>query len=218
MFSCKYIYIFIIIFYYATSGVISEASVPKYKELGNCADYEYKALELANRLIDKLKSNTRFTIEDERNFFGGTANPYSYTSAFYQKFGYVRYVASNNNMKDIILKPLPKYSFFGETLRLYKNFFFNEGTIPVLSLGKTYYTNTENKLQSFDDEYIYVYIQSKPNNSNIVRLCYSKKHGFFIEDIYINGRNIFMYLNLTQNEDDTNLNPQFMDMMHEYIK
>ena len=73
-------------------------------------------------------------------------------------------------------------------------------------------------MQSFDDEYIYVYIQPKPNNSNIVRLCYSKKHGFFIEDIYINGRNIFMYLNLTQNEDDTNLNPQFMDMMHEYIK
>lgn len=205
-------------FYYVVSGVISEASVSKYKELGNCTDYEYKALELANKLIDKLKSNTRFTVEDERNFFGGTGNPYSYTSAFYQKYGYVRYETSNNNMKDIILKPLPKYSFFGETLRLYKNLFFEKGTIPILLIGKSYYTNSENKLQGFNDEYLYMYIQAKPCNSNIVRLCYSKKHGFFIEDIHINGKNIFLYLNLTQSEDDAHLNPQFMDMMHEYIK
>ena len=217
MHSRKYICIFIIIFYYTASGVISEASVSKYKELENCADYEYKALELANKLIDKLKSNTRFTITDERNFFGGTSNPYSYTSIFYQKFGYIRYVTSNNNMEDIILKPLPKYSFFGEILRLYRNLFFKEA-IPLLSIGKSYYSNTENKLQSFNDEYIYVYIQPKPSNSDIVRLCYSKKHGFFIEDIYINGKNIFLYLNLTQSDDDTHVNSQFMDMMHEYIK
>ena len=216
--SRKYIYIFIIIFYCVISGVFSEASVSKYKELGNCADYEHKALELANKLIDKLKSNTRFTVEDERSFFGGTGNPYSYTSVFYQKYGYLRYETSNNNMKDIILKPLPKYSFFGETLRLYKNLFFEKGTIPVISLGKSYYTNFENKLQNFNDEYLYVYIQPKPDNSNIVRLCYSRKHGFFIEDICINGKNIFLYLDLTQGNDDTHLNPQFMDMMHEYIK
>lgn len=217
MFSRKYIYMSIIMFCYAISGVISEASVSKYKELGNCADYEYKALELANKLIDKLKSNTRFTITDERNFFGGTSNPYSYTSSFYQKFGYIRYVTSNNNMEDIILKPLPKYSFFGETLRLYRNLFFKEEAIPLLSIGKSYYSNTENKLQCFNDEYIYVYIQPKPSNSDIIRLCYSKKHGFFVEDIYINGKNIFLYLGLTQN-DDIHVNLQFMDMMHEYIK
>ena len=218
MHSRKYIYIFIIMFYCVISGVFSEASVSKYKELGNCVDYEHKALELANKLIDKLKSNTRFTVEDERNFFGGTDNPYSYTSVFYQKYGYLRYETSNNNMKDIILKPLPKYSFFGETLRLYKNLFFEKGTIPILLIGKSYCANAENKLQGFNDEYLYMYIQPKPYNSNIVRLCYSKKHGFFVEDIHINGKNIFLYLNLTQSEDDAHLNSQFMDMMHEYIK
>lgn len=214
----KHICIFIIILCCTFESTISEVRVSQHKEIGNCVEYEHKALELASRLIDKLKSNTRFTIEDERKFFGGTANPYSFTSAFYQKFGYVRYTTSNYNMRDIILKPLPKYSFFGETLRLYKNLFFNEGIIPVLSVGKSYYTNTDNKLQCFDNEYIYVYIQPKPDNSHIVRLSYSKKHGFFIEDICINGKNIFLYLNLMQKNDDIHLNSQFLDMMHEYIK
>lgn len=218
MFSYKYSCIFIIILYSVFKGVISEASISQYKEFDSCTDYEYRALELASMLIDKLKSNTRFTIEDERKFFGGTANPYSFTSAFYQRFGYVRYLTSNNNMMDIILKPLPKYSFFGETLRLYKNLFFKEGIIPVLSVGKSYYTNTENKLQCFNSEYIYVYIQPNTNNSHIVRLCYSKKHGFFIEDISINGKNIFSYLNLMQKDGSIHLNSQFLDIMHEYIK
>ena len=60
MHSRKYIYIFIIMFYCVISGVFSEASVSKYKELGNCVDYEHKALELANKLIDKLKSGLAY--------------------------------------------------------------------------------------------------------------------------------------------------------------
>ena len=212
----KYIHLLIVCCIFGYS--ISEANVSQYSEIDNYVDYEHKALELAKDLIGKLKSNTRFTIEDERKFFGGTSNPYSFTSYFYRKFGYVRYETSNYIMREIILKPLPKYSFFGETLRLYRNLFFKEEVLPVLSVGKSYCTDSDNELRRFGSEYIYVYIQPEPDNSHIIRLCYSKKHGFFIEDVDINGKNIFLYLNLMQRKDDIHLNSQFLDMMHEYIK
>lgn len=62
-----------------------------------------------------------------------------------------------------------------------------------------------------------MYIFSRSQAIRILLDYVIQKTWIFIEDIYINGKNIFLYLGLTQN-DDIHVNLQFMDMMHEYIK
>lgn len=58
------------------------ADTPELKAAENRTDFKFKALELSNELIDTLKSDTKFTIDDERKFFGGVSNTYSFTSIF----------------------------------------------------------------------------------------------------------------------------------------
>ena len=213
----KYAHIFFAILYVLVGNEPCIADTPELKAAENRTDFKFKALELSNELIDKLKSDTKFTIDDERKFFGGVSNIYSFTSIFYQKFAYIRYEATDNCMKAVMLKPLPKSSFIGQTLRLYRNLFFEEGNSPMLTVGDSYYANSQNNLTPLFPEYIYVYIQPKPNDSHLIRLCHSIRHGFFGK--HTNKRkNILTYLNITSKHDKSRLSDQFLELMHNSVK
>ncbi len=137
--------------------------------------------------------------------------------SFYQKFAHIRYEATDNRMKAVMLKPLPKSSFIGQTLRLYRNLFFEEGNSPMLTVGDSYYANSQNNLTPLFPEYIYVYIQPKPNDSHLIRLCHSIRHGFFGK--HTNKRkNILTYLNITSKHDKSRLSDQFLELMHNRVK
>ena len=65
----KYAHIFFAILYVLVGNEPCIADTPELKAAENRTDFKFKALELSNELIDKLKSDTKFTIDDERKFF-----------------------------------------------------------------------------------------------------------------------------------------------------
>ncbi len=75
-------------------------------------------IRLARELLEKLKADTPFTLEEERHFFGGPTD-LNEPNLIYLQLGYV-------SPQKKLLKPLPKYSYFGELLRMNRDLFLNE--------------------------------------------------------------------------------------------
>lgn len=75
------------------------------------------AIKLFSEMIAKLESNSKFTIEDDVKFFGEIPN-FNPTTQFYISKGYIS--LSEELSKDSIQfkRKLPKYSFYGELLRI----------------------------------------------------------------------------------------------------
>ena len=75
------------------------------------------AIKLFSEMIAKLESNSKFTIEDDVKFFGEIPN-FNPTTQFYISKGYIS--PSEELSKDSIQfkRKLPKYSFYGELLRI----------------------------------------------------------------------------------------------------
>lgn len=146
---------------------------------------EEDALKLFWELILKLKENTPFTLQDDEYFFGKLPN-YNPTALFYEKFGYIDFSKSMQLGEAVILKPLPKLSFYGELLRMYRNEITYD--IPPVfihsSMGKIIDSNGR---ISVDDCFITVFAISK---NRIIHMDYDVFHKNLISPMYLNSKPI----------------------------
>ena len=188
-------------------------SIPKLNQS------ETKALHLAIELIEKLSANTPFSREDGQKFFGDTENFYGYTLSFYYKNNYVDIKAQNKNgpVKVIIKKDLPSLSFFGEILRIYRNIFIEEGSKPIFSVENKYYISNDDTITYFNGDMITISIRPNLNTPTQISLLYSIRHGFFLEDIAVNGVPLFVYLKLANADSPSKISEGFLNLMKTHI-
>ena len=146
--------------------------------------------ELLSELIQKLSDNTPFTLDDEKYFFGNfdTLNMPLYI------YNQLDYVAGDGKL----LKELPKYSFYGELLRINRNLFSNEG-FNLSYLASKRYAYHKNK-RSFEDVNHWItvmagYTEKKMNpidyeDEKIISMTYNGISKSLIAPIRINGKSI----------------------------
>lgn len=180
---------------------------------------ESKALNLAIELIEKLAANTPFSREDGQKFFGDIGNFYGHTLSFYYKNGFVDIKAENKNgpAKVIVKKDLPSLSFFGEILRIYRNIFIKEASKPIFSVENRYYINSNNTITYFNEDIVSILIRPDVNKSTQISLLYSVRHGYFLENIFVNEIPLFVYLKLANADRPSKISEGFLNLMKAYI-
>lgn len=180
---------------------------------------ETKALNLAIELIEKLSANTTFSRKDGEKFFGDIENFYGHTVSFYYENNYVDIKTENKDgpAKVILKKDLPSLSFFGEILRIYRNIFIEEGSNPIFSVEKEYYVSSGKTIEYFNRDMVVISIRPNVNAPTQISLLYSIRHGFFLEDITINGIPLFVYLKLAGANNPNKISPEFLDLMKTHI-
>ena len=179
---------------------------------------ETKALNLAIELLEKLSENTPFSRVDGQKFFGDIENFYGYTLSFYKKNNFVSIKSEKSKSVEIIpIKKLPSLSFFGETLRMYRNIFISESSSAIFSVERQYYLNREKKITCFDKDIVVISIKPDVNTPIRISLIYSIPHGFFLEDVYINGVPLFVYTKLAPTENPMQVSSEFLDLMKKHL-
>lgn len=178
------------------------------------SESEKKALNLAAELFVKLAANTPFSRADGQKFFGDIKNFYGYTMSFYKKNNFVSVKSDKGKSVEVIpIKELPSLSFFGETLRMYRNIFIGTSFTPLFSVERQFYLNKEKVITYVDEDTVTVAIKPSINSATRISLLYSIRHGFFLEDIDVNGIPLFVYLKLASPETPTRISAKFLDLM-----
>ena len=178
------------------------------------SENEKKALNLAAELFAKLAADTPFSRTDGQKFFGDIKNFYGYTMSFYKKNNFVSVKSDKGKSVEVIpIKELPSLSFFGETLRMYRNIFIGTSFTPVFSVERQFYLNKEKVITYFDEDTVTVAIKPSINSATRISLLYSIRHGFFLEDIDVNGVPLFVYLKLANPETPTRISAKFLELM-----
>lgn len=182
------------------------------------SESEKKALNLAAELFAKLAADTPFSRTDGQKFFGDIKNFYGYTMSFYKKNNFVSIKSDKGKSVEVIpIKELPLLSFFGETLRMYRNVFIKTNSTPVFSVERQFYLNKKKAITYFDKDIVSVAIKPSINSSTRISLLYSIRHGFFLEDIDVNGIPLFVYLKLASPETPTRVSAEFLEVMKKYL-
>lgn len=182
------------------------------------SESEKKALNLAAELFAKLAADTPFSRTDGQKFFGDIKNFYGYTMSFYKKNNFVSIKSDKGKSVEVIpIKELPLLSFFGETLRMYRNVFIKTNSTPVFSVERQFYLNKKKAITFFDKYTVVVAIKPSINSSTRISLLYSIRHGFFLEDIDVNGIPLFVYLKLASPETPTRVSAEFLEVMKKYL-
>lgn len=210
----KILYIFVSFLCFFCWGYSSE----KVTGTSSLNESEVKALNLATELFVKLAANTPFSRADGQKFFGDIKNFYGYTMSFYKKNNFVSIKNDKGKSIEVItIKELPLLSFFGETLRMHRNIFIEANSTPVFSVERQFYLNKEKVITYFDKDTVAVAIKPSINSATRISLLYSIHHGFFLEDIDVNGIPLFVYLKLANPESPTRISAEFLDLMKKHL-
>lgn len=210
----KILYIFVSFLCFFCWGYSSE------KVIGTSSlnESEVKALNLATELFTKLSADTPFSRADGQKFFGDIKNFYGYTVSFYKRNNLVSIKCDKDKPVELIpIKELPSLSFFGETLRMYRNIFIGTSFTPLFSVERQFYLNKEKVITYFDEDTVTVAIKPSINSATRISLLYSIRHGFFLEDIDVNGIPLFVYLKLASPETPTRISAEFLDLMKKHL-
>lgn len=210
----KILYVFVCFLWVSYLGYSSE----KVTGTSSLNESETKALNLATELFTKLSEDTPFSRADGQKFFGDIKNFYGYTMSFYKKNNFISVKSDKGKSVEVIpIKELPSLSFFGETLRMYRNIFIGTSFTPVFSVERQFYLNKEKVITYFDEDTVTVAIKPSINSATRISLLYSIRHGFFLEDIDVNGIPLFVYLKLATPETPTRISAEFLDLMKKHL-
>ena len=186
----------------------------------NFEEMRMEGMSLAMELIQKLEENTPFTIEDEIRFFGKSPS-FNLPTMIYIQLGYMR-------GEGTLLKKLPKYSFYGELLRLNRKLILpaSSGDVKELFASNSYSWLVDGKLIPRTGHYIHIFIYSYNIDNNF---AYSDEHLICIpynaigkclfEPITINGKSIMRELGFSHDrtKNERGLNQEVLKKLEEHI-
>lgn len=147
-------------------------------------------LSLSSEFIEKLRANTPFTVEEGERFFGPVGIP-TLNVFLLQELGYL------DNYGQLI-KPLPKYSPFGELLRLNRHLFIEEkiNHTSFYASNKWFRMTADGSFVNDDKNTVFIFIEMRLRRNDIdnsdqklISLDYNSEHKFFFFwDVTVNGK------------------------------
>lgn len=167
-----------------------------------------EAAKLASELLTKLEQNTPFSFKDGERFFGPVAIP-SLNVFLLQELGYL-------NGFGRPVRPLPKYSPFGELLRMNREIFIPSGKTARISFfpaNELHKNHTTGKFGVCDKNEIFVHVRmcEKINDieysgEKLVCFDYSASEKFFFAyGFSVNGKSVLGELGFyTKKHDEYN--------------
>ena len=169
------------------------------------------AIKLFSEMIAKLESNSKFTIEDDVKFFGEIPN-FNPTTQFYISKGYIS--LSEELAKDSIQfkRKLPKYSFYGELLRINSPKFI-KNTPPKLFYVAESYSAHGGCTDSID----FILTVFMSTNGKVFYMNYDANKKILLAPLYINGTSILYELGISKKPFQDSISESYEAEMEGYL-
>ena len=169
------------------------------------------AIKLFSEMIAKLESNSKFTIEDDVKFFGEIPN-FNPTTQFYINKGYIS--RPDELSKDSIQfkRKLPKYSFYGELLRINSPKFI-KNTPPKLFYVSESYSAHGGCTDSID----FILTVFMSTNGKVFYMNYDANKKILLAPLYINGTSILYELGISKKPFQDSIEESYEAEMEDYL-
>lgn len=169
------------------------------------------AIKLFSEMIAKLESNSKFTIEDDVKFFGEIPNP-NPTTQFYINKGYISLSEELSKDSIAIKRKLPKYSFYGELLRINSPKFI-KNTPPKLFYVSESYSVHGGRTDSID----FILTVFMSTNGKVFHMNYDVNKKILLAPLYINGTSILYELGISKKPFQDSIAESYEAEMEDYL-
>lgn len=169
------------------------------------------AIKLFSEMIAKLESNSKFTIEDDVKFFGEIPN-FNPTTQFYISKGYIS--LSEELAKDSIQfkRKLPKYSFYGELLRINSPKFIKNTPPKLFYVSESYSAHG-----SCTDSIDFILTVFMSTNGKVFYMNYDANKKILLAPLYINGTSILYELGISKKPFQDSISESYEAEMEGYL-
>lgn len=167
------------------------------------------AIKLFSEMIAKLESNSKFTIKDDVKFFGDVPN-FNPTTQFYINKGEISDVLSKESIT--YKKELPKYSFYGELLRINSRKFIENVPPKLFYVSESYSVDGDNVVCS--DFILTVFMTT---NGRVFYMNYDVNKKILLAPLYINGTSLLYRLGISQKSFQDIIKTNYENEMENYL-
>lgn len=169
------------------------------------------AIKLFSEMIAKLESNSKFTIKDDVNFFGDVPN-FNPTTQFYINKGYIEISDVLSKESITYKKELPKYSFYGELLRINSRKFIENVPPKLFYVSESYSVDGDNVVSS--DFILTVFMTT---NGRVFYMNYDVNKKILLAPLYINGTSLLYRLGISQKPFQDIIKTNYENEMENYL-
>lgn len=169
------------------------------------------AIKLFSEMIAKLESNSKFTIEDDVKFFGEIPN-FNPTTQFYINKGYISRPEELSKDSIQFKRKLPKYSFYGELLRINSPKFI-KNTPPKLFYASESYSAHGGCTDSID----FILTVFMSTNGKVFYMNYDANKKILLAPLYINGTSILYELGISKKPFQDSISESYEAEMEGYL-
>lgn len=169
------------------------------------------AIKLFSEMIAKLESNSKFTIKDDVKFFGDVPN-FNPTTQFYINKGYIEISDVLSKESITYKKELPKYSFYGELLRINSRKFIENVPPKLFYVSESYSVDGDNVVSS--DFILTVFMTT---NGRVFYMNYDVNKKILLAPLYINGTSLLYRLGISQKPFQDIIETNYENEMENYL-
>lgn len=169
------------------------------------------AIKLFSEMIAKLESNSKFTIEDDVKFFGEIPN-FNPTTQFYINKGYISRPEELSKDSIQFKRKRPKYSFYGELLRINSPKFIKNTPPKLFYVSESY--SVHGGCTDSIDVILTVFMST---NGKVFHMNYDVNKKILLAPLYINGTSILYELGISKKPFQDSIAESYEAEMEDYL-